>query len=309
MKTKSRSILLLSILAALAALSASGCGKSSVEDADEITQSVGDAMSGLDESARSGGALANYIPSTNSRFAKMNRSWSDRFQLIPEAQATACALVPSWGFGSCASGVVTRTFDYGGSACTVGLISWSGTVSFTMKDGSGTGTCAFGSWSDGYSITRAPNYTITGRRGASIAVSSDGGGQRLTKTGTGTYSWDTLGVRRVATSAAGAQVFDISTKTNSSITVTGSNRLNRTLTGGELQITHNLKNYVVKLTPSGVTWTSSCNCPTSGKWSGSATGDEKSDSFVIEFTGCGTATVTANDTSTDVTLDRCSSAL
>ena len=280
-----------------------------MEDADEVTQSVGDAMSGLDESSGSGGSLANYIPSTGSRFAKMNRSWTDQFQLIPAANATACALVPSWGFGSCASGVVTRTFDYGSAACTVGLVSWSGTVTFTMKDGSGTGTCAFGSWSDGYSITRAPNYTITGRRGATIAVTSDGGGQKLTKTSTGVYSWDTLGIRRVATSAAGAQVFDISTKTNSAITVTGSSRAGRVLSGGELQITHSLKNYVVKLAPSAVTWTSTCNCPTSGKWSGSATGDETADSFVIEFTGCGTATVTANDTATNVTMDRCSSAL
>ncbi len=266
-------------------------------------------MASVDESSGSStGTLSHYLPATGSRFAQLNRRWSDRLSLIPEANATTCAAWSITSFGSCSSGVITRTFDTGGSGCTIGLATLSGSVSLTFKDSTGA-TASSCTFSTGYSITRAPNYTITGRRGATITVSSDGGGQKLTKTGTGTYTWDTLGVRRVASTASGTQVFDISTKTNSSITVTGAPRAGRTITGGELQITHNLKNYVVKLVPTDVTWASGCNCPTSGKWSGSATGDETSDSFTIDITGCGTATVTANDTTTAVTFDRCGAGL
>jgi hypothetical protein len=51
-----------------------------------------------------------------------------------------------------------------------------------------------------------------------------------------------------------------------------------------------------------VSWTSSCNCPSSGSWSGSCS---DGNSFSISITGCGSANLTLGEESSSVLFDRC----
>ncbi|MGE0616893.1 MAG: hypothetical protein AB7P04_14775, partial [Bacteriovoracia bacterium] len=132
----------------------------------------------------------------------------------------------------------------------------------------------------------------------------NGGSQTVTRTGANAFTYSNSGIRRVATSVGGATLFDLSFKTTTAIGVTGATRATRVLDGGTLQITHNTKSYVVALSPSQVTWSSSCSCAVSGTWSGTVSGTY-SGNFTVEITGCGTAKVTSNGASEDITLDRC----
>lgn len=269
-------------------------------DIDEIGQQVGDSMASVDESGGSSGTLAE-LDSARKFFkrrapSEISDGWLETY-FEPSAYAATCAAAP--GFGSCTSNAVTRTF----ADCTVGSATFSGTVVNTW--GGGATSCTLSGASQ--TITRVPAFTVTGRRGATLTVSKTGTvGQRLTLTsGSGASSVFSLtndGIRRVFTNASGATTFDFTTTTTSAITINGNSRTNRVLSGGSLRVTNNLSNVTCDYVPTAVTWTSSCNCPTSGSWAGSCSDGKNTN---LSLTGCGTASLTVGTVSTSVAFDRC----
>ncbi len=279
-------------LALCFAAAALACGRGADEDAEEIGQLVGDVLSSFDEASQGGAfaALERPMRPTDSLFAP---SWGDRIwsAVLPEAHAAACATVT---FGACSGG--QRKKDFGD--CSFGTATLKGSVTLNFSD---IVDCTMNDVNE--SITRVADFTLTGRRGATITVNSNGGGQKVTRTLAG-YTYQVLGMQRVGATANDKKLFDVSTKTLQDIVVTGRSRSDRVMSGGQLEVTHNLRDFITLLEPKDLAWTPTCNCPTSGQVSGAFSGAIIG-SFNMTMTGCGTATVTVNDDSRDVTLDRC----
>jgi hypothetical protein len=179
--------------------------------------------------------------------------------------------------------------------------SWTmdGSVELSFSES----TCSMSLLND--SVTRVANFTITGPRGATLTVSADGGGQRLTRNGSGfNFLYAVNGMERSAEDGKGKKLFDIATKTTSDISVTGENRRNRVMNGGVLEVTHKLAQYTTTLTPNNVTWNETCNCAVSGSFTGTASGSI-SGPYTLEITGCGTAKLTFNGKTQSIDFDRC----
>ena len=141
-----------------------------------------------------------------------------------------------------------------------------------------TNTGTYGStltWASGSGTTRVMNYT------------SDGINRTLRYNGT--------------------TLMDVDTRTTSAITVTGSARASRVLSGGSLEIINNTTSESCNFQPSGVTWSATnCNCANSGSWTGTCS---SLGTFQMTITGCGLATIyyTQSGTSKNqtISLDRC----
>jgi hypothetical protein len=270
-------------------------------DVDEIAQQVGDSMASVDESGGSTGTLAE-LDSARNFFkrrapSEISNGWLEN--LVESPAYANCSALP--GFGSCTSNAVTRTF----AGCTVGAATFNGTVVNTW--GGGASSCTLSAPSQ--TITRVPTFTVTGRRGATLTVSRSGTvGQRLTLTsGSGSSSVFALtndGIQRVFRNASGTETYNFTTSIPeaSPITITGNSRTNRVLSGGSLSVKNNLTDVTCTYVPTAVTWTSACNCPTSGSWIGTCS-DGKS--TTVSINGCGTASLTVGTVSTSVTFDRC----
>ena len=283
-----------------------GSGDSGV-DIQETAQQVGDMMASVDESSGASTGTLTMLEDTHSKtFARMEKNSDQKSRpdfdlaewLTPKsAFAQTCSFAST--FGSCSgAGVITRNFG----GCTIGIATFTGTVTLTWSNGS---ACSMGA-STQY-VTRVPNFTVTGRRGATLTVSKSGAiGQRLTWfSGVGAtrvFKFSNDGIRRVF-SAGGSPLFDFTTTTTSDITVTGTNRdTSRVMNGGTLRVMNNLTNVSCDYTPSSATWSSTCNCPTSGSFSASCSDGTTS---AITLTGCGTANFTLGSDSQAVTFDRC----
>lgn len=267
-----------------------GCGRGALEDPDEIAQSAGDALASLDELTGEG-AFAFRLPH---RPALERPGVLDVLgeTLLGSAYAARCNITNT--FGACSGGV--RTKGFGG--CTLGALSFEGDVTLTFSDSA----CSMAG--DGASVTRTADFSITGRREATLAVTSPGGGQTLTRTGASAFTWKVGGMNRVMTGSDGRKLVDVSTRTLADITVSGTGRSGRVVDGGKLEIKHNLAGYTTELIPENITWANTCNCPVSGKLTGTVSG-ATARSFSVEMTACGKATVTANGSTQSVELDRC----
>jgi TonB dependent receptor len=277
----------------------------SYDTPSEMAQNVGDAMSGLDESAGSSGSFAmnNELKGALQTLqAYTPRSWPEtifsKLTLIDQAQAASCF---GNGFSTCSSGVITRTFG----ACTMGGATFDGTVTLQFSNSS----CLMSS-DNTDTVKRQPNYTVTNAAGYTLTVSKQNtDGQMLTKTGgSGTsksFSLTNDGIRRTL-SANGQNIFDVTTfiapNSGTPVTVTGSGRT-RTLTGGSIVLINNLTLETCTLVPSAVAWSGTCTCATSGTWSGTCS---TRGSYSLTLTGCGTADLTVAGETTQVTLNRCS---
>lgn len=280
----------------------------SVDTTEEVGQQVGEAMAAVDESGgTSNGGIALIEPSgayktfsrlsgeNNSR-SKLNFAWD---KLITPAYAAACSTVT---FGTCGSTVANaKVKDF--SSCTLGIgATITGSIQLAFS-GSAASSCQIPNNTD--SVTRTPNFTITGARGATfkVAVPTGATGQTLTRTGGSTFTFSNSGIQRSFTTAAGSVLLDVTTKTTSDISISGSSRASRQVTGGVLQVTNNLNGQVCTISPSSVQWTSTCNCPTSGSWTGSCSSGE---TLTVAFSStCGSSTVTLGSDVKTVTLDRC----
>jgi hypothetical protein len=280
-------------IAALLALGPA-CGSGVTTGDTQLAGGVGDAMASLDETA-TGAKLSRLellpIRSMPGSLAPgLGRQIMDG--LFPKAYGDSCWLE---SFSACASGVETRTF----SDCNIGPLTLNGNVTLTWSDPSCVLVAA------GDSVTRTGDFTVSDYQGGALSITSPGGGQELTFNGT-TYSYAVAGMERVATTASGATLFDISTSTTAPLGVSGTSRAIRVVNGGTLVVQHNLLHYNVALTPDSLAWSADCNCPVSGSLNG-VLGGSAAGSYTIELTGCGTATLTVNGRGESIELDRCGS--
>jgi hypothetical protein len=294
-------ILLLTVLTVISCKKSSDDAAYSVDTTAEMGQQIGDAMVSVDESGgSSSGAIANNeVNSSKQTYARYtneeNNFRSSVLDLaIPKAEAAACSTV---AFAACSTNQRVRDF----AGCTFGVggvMTGNVTLNFT---GTGAGTCTIPAASD--AVSRVPNFTLTGLRGASFAVTATSTGQTVTRSGATTFTFANSGIRRKFTTPAGSVILDLTTSTSSPITVTGNSRTSRTMTGGALTMLNNLTSVSCSVSPSAITWGASCNCPTSGSWSGSCS---DSTTFTVAFTStCGQATVTKGTETSTVTMDRC----
>lgn len=296
-----------------------GCKSSDEEavetDIQETAQQVGDIMASMDEQGGDDGSVAslqNYkFQKTFERFNQeppLPTATNIASMLISNAEAVTCYTSGTGtGWGSCSGRVITRSYN----GCTIGAATLSGDVTLTWA-GAGSACDWAGSPSAGSTITRVPNFQLTGRRGATLAVTKTGtNGQVLTYvSGSGSsmvLNFTNDGIRRKFTSALNATLFDQTTTVVSStpLVVTGNSRTSRVMNGGFLTVTDTLNGVICNFSPSNVTWNStSCNCPIQGSWSGSC---DNGKSTTLTLTGCGTANYTEGGDITSVTFDRCSS--
>jgi hypothetical protein len=283
------------VLAALMVAAATGCRKRGGDDEiDQIAASVGEVMSGLDESV-SGGAATAMLPYRRIPEALRPPLWRRAIdEVIPSAYAASC-----WEptFSACnASGV--RTKDFGG--CNLGLATLTGTVQLTFT----RPACVVATAGD--AVTRTADLTLTGLYGGTLEVTSPGGGQTLTRTAGG-FEYSVGGMERILTGAGGRTLFDVGTRTTAPIVVTGGSRADLKIVSGGFEIDHKIAGYKVTLTADNLTWTSNCTCASSGTLTGTVTGgrhDGRSASVTI--TSCGEADVTIDGDTESVSLDRCS---
>jgi hypothetical protein len=280
----------LTCLVVSSSLTLAACG-GGIEDSAEIAQVAGEAMASFDEASTGGGGFAMRTPARLQAPA-YERVWNE---LLPEAHAAACYTRLVNPFSACTNGVRTRTFD----SCTVGIYTLTGSVTLTFSDTA----CAMAATNN--SVTRTASFNLSNSRG-SLAVSSEGGGQRITRTGATAFAYNVLGMKRVLSDKAGKALATVTSKTTSDIGVTGTSRADRTLNGGTLELTNETRGYTVSLSPTDVKWTAGCLCPVSGKLTGSVTGKQQAKTFTVEFTECGKATITTESKSKEeVTLERC----
>jgi hypothetical protein len=182
------------------------------------------------------------------------------------------------------------------------LLSLNGTVTLTFV-GTGSTSCTMPANND--MVMRVPNFTASLVGGGTFTASSlSASGQVLTRTGASAYTFNNTGMRRTFVTGSNQTFIDMTSQTTSDIIFTGNSRTNRSITSGTLQLTNNLNGQVCNVTPNTVTWTSaSCNCPTSGTWTGSCSTGE---AINVAFTStCGSVGVSFGTTVKTLTLDRC----
>jgi hypothetical protein len=289
------------LTAAALAMLAVGCRKEGVSDQGQIGAAVGEVMTSADESANGGAAtamlpalpVAPVLRAPAELRPPLWRRAVDALTLIPPAYADSCLPVT---YSACSAGVRTATFN----GCTVGEIAVDGAVNLTFSDAAACNIATVGD-----SVNRTGSLTLSAL-GGSLAITTPGGGQTLTRTATG-FTFAVPGMERVLTLPSGRTLFDISTATTTPLTITGSSRADMVMVGGTLVVTHNLAGYSVSLTPDHLAWTPTCNCASSGSLTGTVSGGGKDDgkSATVTITGCGTADVTIDGDSESVTMDRC----
>jgi hypothetical protein len=288
------SVVLFSLPAGAASL---GCRNSAADDeSGQVGAAVGEVMSSLDESTQGSTTTAMMLGLPVLRMPDELRgpAWRRALDTVfPTAQAATCG---DAAFSACDAGVRTRTF----TDCSVGAASLTGSVSLSF---SSSPLCAVITAGD--AVTRSASFTLTGLYGGTLAVTSPGGGQTLTKTAGG-FEYAVGGIERVLTGPAGRTLFDVSAATSAPIEVTGSSRSDLVIVSGTLVITHHLAGYSVALTPSNLAWSASCNCAVSGSLTGTVSGGaHDGKSATVTLTGCGEADVTIDGKSDSITLDRC----
>lgn len=275
------------------------CAEDEVNPADiqETGQQIGDVMASVDESGGTSDGTIAFMEGQRKFLAikeeklprNIIRDVFDLFTPIKSAQAVACK---DTTYSSCTSSSKVRDL----AGCTIGSAEFTGSVTLNFSNAS----CLMST--NGNTVDRTPNFSVTGRRNATLTVSKTGSvGQRLQKTGTSSFSFSNDGIRRVFT-AEGVDLFDFTTTTTSNIAVTGTSRSDRVMTGGTLRVTNNKTALTCDYSPTNVAWSSSCNCASSGAWSGNCSDGKTSE---LTITGCGTATLTINDSSENLQFDRC----
>ena len=265
-------------------------------DIEETAQQIGDVMASVDESGGTTNGTMVMMESHRRFIANREKAQkSDALNflnvlgLIPSAQAVACQ---DTTFTACSASQKVRSLG----ACTIGSATFTGDITLQFSDGG----CVLNS--DGDTVDRNPDFTVTGRRGATLTVAKTGTyGQRITRVSNGNFTFENDGIRRLFT-LSGSSLFDYTSSTTSPITVTGTSRSDRVMTGGQLRVANNISGVTCNYAPSNVTWASTCNCATSGTWTGSCSDGKDT---TITVTGCGTGTIIVGEESEGLSFDRC----
>lgn len=163
-------------------------------------------------------------------------------------------------------------------------------------------------------VTRTFDFTRTTPWGATITSTSEsrtdynnntyGGGGRLTRVVGGAFELDILGKHRNRTTAGGRDAYDISIRTIEPISISSLLRSSRQVTGGRLEVAHNIRNFTVALEPTNLSFENTCCYPVSGTIDVEISGSINT-TGQIEFNGCGNATVTKNSVTADINLHSC----
>ena len=220
---------------------------------------------------------------------------------LPEAEAAVCS---TSAFGFCSLTLNQEVRRLTGCTTPSGLaITGTVTLSFlgTGAVGNGANYCSIPVTGD--SVTRLPTYSITGKSGVVFSVAAVTTGQTITRTGATSFTFANTGIRRSFKNPSAVTILDITSSTTSPITITGGSRNARTLSGGGIRIVNNITSVSCSLSPAAVAWTTNCNCPTAGTWSGVCT-DATTLSVAFSST-CGQALVSKGTDSSTVTMDRC----
>lgn len=263
------------------------------DDLEEIGQQVGDVMASVDEVGGSSGTYAALNHGSQRIFDRMYPGFFRKPSLFPDAVAGACATDNTFGF--CSNKTLTRTFN----SCSIGATTLNGNVVLAYDNTDNN--CLIDDTDE--TVSRTPDFTITGRRGATLTVTKSGtNGQVIKRTGADAFTFENDGILREFKTAAGQSLFKLSTITNSAIGITGTSRSNRVMNGGSLKVSDLLTSITCDMVPNNVTWTPDCNCATSGNWAGTCSDGT---SFALVITGCGTAGLTKGTESVEVVFDRC----
>lgn len=296
------------ILVLTLTLALSACGKKAVEttssdldlfsvdQTESVVESGITALNGVaDEQANS--ALTSFTKPQN-----LNKYELFKSVFIQEAFAAVCSRAYQQ---SCVNGI--KTISYSGCTNSNAAATFNGDVSLTYSHGSCTLAVS------GDSVTRTYDLNIAGPRGGIMSVTSDnavdylgssyGGGGKLSKTNSG-FEIEIMGKHK-SLSYNGRTRYSVSMRTTSPVQITGTiARAGRTVSGGALEINHNLAKFTTSITPNNLNYSNVCCHPVSGtlaiNYSGSITG-----SATLTFNGCGSATYVKAGQSKDITLSYC----
>ncbi|MGZ3724810.1 MAG: hypothetical protein ACXWQQ_03390 [Pseudobdellovibrio sp.] len=279
----------------------------------EITQQVGETMAALDESggAKSGDLTKSDFHNYEKSFARIAHdeaiknptAWNT---FLPQAIADSCS---NADFGTCnavsdttGATVYEKTRNLTGCTTVAGG-NISGDVALIFR-GSGMATCTIPSSGD--TTVRTATIGINGLRGAVFGMQNvSANGQTMTRTSaSGDYTYSDSGTTRTFTDPTSTQLLNLTSSTSVPLVIAGATRNARTISGGTITIVNHLNSVSCDFTPTGVTWTGSCNCPTSGSWAATCS---DATTMNIAFSGtCGQVTLTTGvSTTSTVILDRC----
>jgi hypothetical protein len=193
------------------------------------------------------------------------------------------------------TGVTTLTYDTAGTcSTTVSSIPASGSVSRTT---SGLR----------FALDNSESELLLSETRQNYKLESIGGGSFVSYTGTLSYSANILGMHRIRTNGAGAEVYNISYRTTSPITATGSaTTRDRVVTSGTVVVDNNITRQTSTVSYTNLRWNNSNCChPTSGLISSTVVDSDgreivKLDANIANGGSCGTfeVTLTRGTTST-----------
>ncbi len=168
--------------------------------------------------------------------------------------------------------------------------------------------------STGDSVTRTFEFTRTTPWGAVITSTSDlrtdynnityGGGGTLTRLSNNSFEMEVLGKHRTRTTVGGRSAYDISIRTITPVGISAIARASRQISGGRLEVAHNIRNFTVALEPNSLTFEDTCCYPVSGSINIEIFGSINT-TGQITFNGCENATVTKNGVTSNIGLYSC----
>jgi hypothetical protein len=266
----------------------SACGKKTKTDDEVNALSVDPVEATVESGITIVSAMAD--DQSGSSYAFQTKPSKSIWEVLLGQKAYAAACARAF-FSSCDSGIKSAIYN----ACEISGTAYSitGQVSLTYSNAS----CALAN--DGDYVNRTFDLDISGPRGGVVSHSSAnasdyrgtsyGGGGQLTKTSSG-WEIDVLG-RHSAMTFRNRNLYNVSVRTLSPINITGSlSRTARVVSGGQLEVNHNLAEFTAVFTPTDLAWNGSCCHPVSGSiavnYSGSKTG-----SATVTFNGCGSASI------------------
>jgi hypothetical protein len=312
----------------LAAFAAAGCGAAGggssssgggggggTTNTTEVVAAGLAALAGaVQANATGSGAISQRFRSENFKFSRIAFLF-DWFGYLRRADATVTTCNSPVANDSCvSSGVGAKSASY--TSCTAsGGNGYSGTTQLIFT----STTCLM--TTVGNQATRSVDITRTGISGTSVTTSSSShtdyrgnvisGGSviQTTNTSTPTYSLNILGIHKERENGAGTELWDISVRTTSAMTITGNlTSSTRALSGGTLEVANNTSSLVAIFVPDGsITFddTGTCCHPTSGSFDVIYSGTVSGTGTVDYSSTCGRATLTLSGSSTSVTLHGC----
>jgi len=273
-----------------------GCGKSRfVPDSDELANVAGDIAASLDESFLASGAASQ----AGSWFHVLHGSGGEEETELTGPELPSCLSVSPIPNLVCVSGVKTWSLN---GQCSSGLrTGLDGVVQFLFSD---PGPCGLSA--EGDTVTRAVNYSLSGKKMGVMELTSSNQGQVLLKTSAG-FQFTVNDLSRVLRWDHDGETSSIDFSTPAPWVVSGFDRQARVVNSGSLRARHAEFGWTAELQiVEPLAFAAGCNCPISGSLAGSITGDQTDPDFRVKFEECGVSRVIAEGGETlRVKLDRC----